>query len=341
MLGPRLQSSPAIRDVPVEDVTVVMPFYDRVQFLQHYVDEGFWDGLKVQLVCDGTTPDLVTAIRKSIENRQNMNVYSYLENKGVAFARSTGINIVRTPYLMFCDDDDFMRQARSFLTDSSAKWSARRDLLFTGMPSVYAFNEDLQVQLQYDRTPFHQKTGRELLSYLVRTGEMAVLTLGSVFATETLKGIEPESFFKVSEDYTLLVRLCARYPDRRVYIEEHGAYMRLVQTNSLSSRSSYSLEKLIMHLVSMFVGAFYLIQMGELRTPAFQQILLRRGDVLQRSYGSGASTARFMASLLGSSVREETDEFQQARIFLESHRNELPAEFCRMVGWSSNPVRLE
>ena len=341
MLGPRLQSAPAIRDVPVEDVTVVMPFYDRVQYLQHYVEEGFWEGLKVQVVCDGTMPDLVSAIQKSIEKHQNMSVYSYLENRGVAFARSTGINIVRTPYLMFCDDDDFMRQTRSFLTDSTARWSAHNDLLFTGMPRVYAFNEELQVQLQYDRTPFHQKTGRELLNYLVRTGEMAVLTLGSVFGTDSLKGIEPEPFFKVSEDYTMLVRLCARYPERRVYIEEHGAYMRLVESGSLSSRSSYSLDKLLIHLVSMFVGAFYLVKMGELRTPAFQQILLQRGDVLQRSYGKGASAARFMASLIGFSVREETEEFQEARIFLESHRNELPAEFCRMVGWSSNPGRLE
>lgn len=325
----------------MDDVTVVMPIYERLKYLTHYVDEGFWEGLNVQIVCDGSPVDVVRRMEQALIGQQHMNIHRYGENKGVAFARKTGINLVKTPFLSFCDDDDFLRHAHPFLQASKALWNRNPKALFTAMPRVFAFNESLELKLQYDRTAFDQKTGRELLGFLVRTGEMCVLTLGAVFRTETLKGIEPESFFKVSEDFVFLARLCARYPDRRIHVTEQGAYMRLIQEYSLSSRTSYSLEKLVMHLISMFVGAFYLIKMGELHAPAFQQILLNRGEVLQSSYGKGTGAARYMASLMGYPVREKNEEFWQAKLFVEKHRPFLPAEFCRMVGWSVPAGRLE
>jgi hypothetical protein len=50
---PHLAAIPAIRDLSVEHLTVIMPMYDRLRYLSHYLSEGFWDGLRVQIVCDG------------------------------------------------------------------------------------------------------------------------------------------------------------------------------------------------------------------------------------------------------------------------------------------------
>ena len=163
---------------------------------------------------------------------------------------------------------------------------------------------------------------------------MCVLSLGAVFKTDDLRGIGPEDFFRVSEDYVFLARLCARYPDRKVHIENTGVYMRLTQRNSLSAKAGYSIDKIVMHLVSMFVGAYYLFKMGMLRIHIFQHTLRERGKVLQDSYGKGKEAADMMADLLeGKKVLHPTQEQKQALKLLSTHKAGLPAEFLWLVGW--------
>lgn len=334
-LAPRVQTEPAIKAPAVDDVTVIMPFYDRIKYLSHYLKEGFWEGLKLQVVCDGPAPNLLEGIQNLVKRQENIALYSYSQNRGAAFARTKGISLAKTKCLSFCDDDDFMSEATPFLTRSSEKLESNKNILFTTMPSVVAFNESLKHQLQYDRTKFHGKTGRELLSFLVKTGEMCALSVGSVFRTADVKGIYPDSFFKVSEDYTFLARLCARFPDRTVHVEEKGMYMRLIQEGSLSSKEAYSLEKIMMHLVSMFVGAYHLFKMSTLRTQMFQHILKERGKVLNKSYGKGTEAAIMLAGMLeGKSGPHQNDEQRTAYKFLQNMKDQLPPEFLWLVGWN-------
>ncbi len=339
-LAPRVTTTPAIKDLAVEDVTVVMPFYDRIKYLQHYMDEGLWQGLRLKLVADGPAQDMLQHLQQLTEAHQHVDILSYVDNKGPAFARSTGIKTTETACLTFCDDDDFMTDASAFLSRSSQRLAQHKNVLFTTMPAVVAFNEQLAHRLQYDRKQFHGKTGRELLTFLVKTGEMRALGVGSVFRTDDIKGIYPDAFFKVSEDYTFLARLCARYPDRKVFVEERGMYMRLIQKNSLSAKSGYALDKIVMHLVSMFVGAYYLFRMGQLRTAIFQNILRNRGAVLQQSYGKGQEAANMMASLLdGSRKPQLVGEQKMAFDFLQNMKRILPEEFLWLVGWQPPRVR--
>lgn len=333
-LGPQLVSGPAIRDLTVDDITVVMPFYDRLKYLRHYLKEGFWDGLRVQIICDGSEPQMVESVQQLIALHDQMEMYSYVDNRGVAFARSTGINLVRTPYLAFCDDDDFMTEAPAFMMAAVQQMDRNSDILFTAMPNVIAFNESLAHRVQYERTRFDGLTGLDVLNFLVQTGEMCVLSLGSVFRTKDLKGIGPEDFFKVSEDYVFVARLCARFPERQVKTGTTGQYWRLMQQDSLSAREGYSLEKIVMHLVSMFVGAYYLFKMGHIRTPFFQEILRRRGEVLKTSYGKGAEATLWMAKLLNDAEAvAHTEEEITAKDFLTRFREVLPSEFRSLVGW--------
>ncbi|MEM8488213.1 MAG: glycosyltransferase family 2 protein [Bacteroidota bacterium] len=338
-LNPHVAAQPTIKDLAVEDVTVVMPFYNRIKFLQHYIAEGFWDGLKLQLVCDGPAQAMLSDLHTLVAPHEHIHVHSYEVNQGPGYARATGIARAETPGVVFCDDDDFMTDGAAFLTRSSQRLNLHPDVLFTAMPDVAAFNEQLAHRIQYDRRQFHGKTGRELLTFLVKTGEMRLLGLGSVFRTSDINGIYPETFFKVSEDYTFLARLCAKYPDRKVYVEERGMYMRLIQQNSLSSKASYSLDKIVMHLVSMFVGAYYLFKMGMLRTAIFQQILRNRGDVLLQSYSKGKEAADMMAALLDGSRKTQLSGEQKAAFdFLQSKKHLLPEEFLWLVGWQPPQV---
>ncbi|MEZ4701574.1 MAG: glycosyltransferase family A protein [Rhodothermales bacterium] len=320
-----------------DDVTFVMPIYDRLRFFAHYLDEGLWDGLPLQIICDGASPAVLDDLHFLTAGRPDIRVHHYETNRGVACARGEGMRLVDTPYLAFCDDDDFLNEADAFLEESTAWMDRDETILFTAMPAVYAFNESLQIGLQYDRRGFDGKTGFEVLCYLVATGEMQVLTLGSLFRPPDLRGTEPEPFFKVSEDYVFLARLCARYPERRVRVARAGRYMRLVQhqQGSLSGRSGYSLDKIVMHLVSMCVGAAYLMDMGRLTLPLFTDLLRKRGEVLQTSYTRGRQAAGLVADLLaGHDPVAASDEAAEALRVLERSRDGLPPEFLRLAGWA-------
>ena len=318
----------------VDDVTVIMPLYDRIHYFKHYLEEGLLDGMKVQIVCDGSTRSIVNNINDLIERKKDINVYNYLENRGVAYARTQGVQLSRSTYTSFCDDDDFMVGARSFFESSKKAMDENEDILFSVMDDVFAFTEDLQIKQQYSRAMFDGKTGANLLHFLVRTGEMKVLTLGSVFRTAELLPGMPESFFKVSEDYVFLARLCAAFPHKKIKVRSEGHYMRLMQPQSLSARENYSLEKLVMHLVSMVVGAYHLISLGGIDMDSFLNVLLQRGAVLQQAYGKGEGAVEAIIQVIGHRPRVLlNNEGEETLTFLEANRNALPEEFRALAGW--------
>jgi hypothetical protein len=315
-----------------DDVTVLMPFHDRLEYLRHYIREGFWDDVPIQVVCDGSPPSVLEDLYRTVGDRPGIRVHAYPENLGVGHARAVGLRVIPSRWTVFCDDDDFMHDVPAFRDEARAALRTEDQILFYAMPYVHAFTETLQHALQYDRRAFQGKTGLDVLTHLVHTGEMQVLTLGSVFRTRDLQDIAPEPFFKVSEDYVLLARLCAKYPFRRVRLSNRGRYMRLRSTDSLSARSQYSLDKLLMHLVSMFVGAFYLIRLDRLTVPAFREILARRGEVLQKAYGRGRDAALLMSDLLrGVAYKQPTEEQRYTMAFLDAHRPQLPDEFRELL----------
>jgi hypothetical protein len=312
-----------------------MPIYDRLPYFSHYLSEGFWDGVPLQIVCDGSPEATTRALETLVAGRPMLRLHHYAPNRGVAFARGHGVALAGTPYMAFCDDDDFLADPALFFEEATAQMDNDASTLFVAMPDVVAFDESLQMGRQYDRRGFDGKTGIEILCYLVATGEMQVLTLGSLFRPSQLRGAEPEPFFKVSEDYTWLVRLCARFPTHRVRVSSGGRYMRLVhRQGSLSARAAYGIDRMVMHLVSMGVGASYLIGMGRLTLPQFQDILRRRGDVLLAAYGRGRQAACTVANCLGRApVAVDDPESAEALQILQTNRDGLPREFIQLAGW--------
>ena len=330
---------PALR----QDVTVVMPFYNRIKYFKHYLGEGFWDGFRIQAVCDGSPAKVLHSLNAIRTPNVEIDVHNYPNNQGIAYARSRAIRIVNTPYLVFCDDDDFITEGHTFLAKAASAMQKESGILFYTMQNVYAFTEGLEMRKQYDRNIFHGRTGKELLIYMVQTGEISVLSLGSVFRVQDLRGTEPESFFKVSEDYVFLARLCAKYPQRKIQVDgEQGGYIRLTQHNSLSARSAYSIEKVVMHYVSMFVGAYYLEKMRGITPEGFRHVLRRRGALLQSSYKKGAELSELMIQLFDKKPigflknGNLTDEQRNGLNFLEENIRHLPPEFYAITHWEVN-----
>lgn len=316
---------------PERDLTVVIPTYNRSQYFLHYLAQGYWDHRRIHLVCDGCDEAVVRELRAQTR-RGDITVIDEQPNRGVAHAIGVGVRSVRTRHFMFCGDDDFNVDYDGFLAEAAALHQAHDDLLFVTMPLVCK-REGPQAQVQFDRRGFDGWTGERLLHYLVETGEMKALVAGSLFRTDEVVPALPEPFFRVSEDYTLLVRLCAAHPARKVYVAGQGARMRLIHDASLSSRSGFTLDKLLMHLISMTVGAAYLMAMGRLTKLDFARILLQRGRKLYGSYGLGQKAAAVLAALVVAQPLQGSDaEVQQTLRFLRAHLDALPAEVFAVWG---------
>ena len=333
-----VQYTPSVQPVLSQDVTVVMPFYNRTKYFNHYLKEGFWDGFRLQIVCDGSPKEIVDSLRQITWGKSDLDIHTYPSNKGVAFARTTGIGLVSTPYLIFCDDDDVMVDGHQFNDKAINAMKEDDSILFYTMQDVYAFTEELQFGLQYDRRIFNKRKARDLLAYMVFNGEISLLSLGSVFRSKDMKGIGPDTFFKVSEDYVFLARLCARNPNKQIVVDKTGgSYLRLTQHESLSARKSYSIEKIVMGFISMFVAANYLIKLGGVSKENFQRILIKRGKILKSSYGMGEETGALMSRLVETGnmnrVAESnlSDEQRRALNFLFKNDANLPAEFYSLT----------
>ncbi len=323
---------------PARDLTVLIPTHNRSRYFLHYLQEGFWDDVHIHLICDGCDPSVVGELREKTAGRP-ITVVDVQPHGGVAQAVRAGLEGVETNHFMFCGDDDFNVDYAGFLAEAAAVKGRETDVLFVTMPFIYGFTPHLEARPQYDRRAFHGKTGREVLTFLTRTGEMSALVAGSLFRTAEMKPLLAEPFFKVSEDFVLLARLCARYPERRVYVAERGRRMRLIHADSLSARPNYSREKALMNLVSMGVGGAYLMEMGVLDRPAMIRLLLDRGEVLQRGFGFGKQTAALVAGLLlPDPVVPHTEEAAAMLAYLQAHASGLPDEFLEAL--SSRGRRL-
>ncbi|GIV61740.1 MAG: hypothetical protein KatS3mg044_0606 [Rhodothermaceae bacterium] len=316
---------------PARDLTVVIPTYNRSQYFLQYLEEGRWDGIRIHMVCDGCDPEVVKKLREETAGH-DVTLFEEYPNRGVAHAIGVGVRSVRTSHYMFCGDDDYNVDYTAFLEEAAQIQEAHDDVLFVTMPEIVAFGDGLTPRVQYDRRDFRGKTGRQLLEFLFRTGEMRALVAGSLFRTAEMVPLLPEPFFRVSEDFVLLARLCARHPDRRVYVTESGRRMRRIHAGSLSYRPHFSPEKALMNLVSMVVGGYYLEHAGVLHRAEVVRRLLNRGNVLQQSYGLGRQVAAVVAGLLLDTHLETTsNEARRTLDYLKDHRDELPPEFIAML----------
>jgi hypothetical protein len=343
MPNPEMLPSSSAPDVfdPARDLTVVIPTYNRTEYFLQYLEEGRWDDVRIHMVCDGCAPEVVADLRARTEGRP-VTIFDEQPNRGVAHAIGVGVRSVETSHYMFCGDDDYNVDYAAFLAEAAEIKRRHDDVLFVTMPEIHKFGADQEPTPQYDRRPFHGWTGRKLLEYLVRTGEMRALVAGSLFRTAEMVPLLPEPFFRLSEDYVLLARLCARYPDRKVYVAESGRRMRRIHPRSLSARERFSPIVVLMNLVSMTLGGHYLREAGGFTMPELVRILLNRGQVFERKYGIGRQTSAVVAGLLlDRRIRAEQSEAREVFTHLRDHRDQLPPEFVAMLSEAGRAVLRE
>ncbi len=322
------EESPADRTSP--DVTIVIPTYNRIEFFEQYAASGYWEGKSVLLVDDGSEA-AVAAWIDDLAAIHGFEVHHNEKNEGVAIAIGEGIRRAKTSRVVVVGDDDYCRDLDAFLREGAAIMHEHPDTLLVAMPFMYMLKGCHQ-QLLYDRNEFDGLTGWELLQMLVEEGEMRAMGAGVLFERKDLLDLLPESFFRMANDFAMLARLCAKYPDRKVRVASQGRYMRLIHDQSITAAKGYTPEKVVMHLVSVIVGAHYLLERGALTVPELCQLIVLQGKRLQTVYGVGGETAALFAALLeGRRVPCETPELVRAAIFMHEQRAAMPPEFHAVI----------
>ena len=92
-------------------VSVVIPVYntgaqlDRT--LKSITDQTLQD---IEIICvdDGSCDNSLLVLKEWEQSDARVHVIAFKENKGVSFARNTGIDAARAPYIYFMDSDDWL-----------------------------------------------------------------------------------------------------------------------------------------------------------------------------------------------------------------------------------------
>lgn len=90
-------------------ISIIVPVYNTAKYLPQCLDSLIGQTFKdVEIVCvdDGSTDNSAQVIHDYVKKDGRIR-YIHQENAGLSEARNTGLDAVKTPYLMFCDSDDW------------------------------------------------------------------------------------------------------------------------------------------------------------------------------------------------------------------------------------------
>lgn len=96
-------------------VSVIMPIYNGEQFIQKSIGSIFrqtYHHIELIAVNDGSSDQslkLLKQLRKSAPNHVQMQILSQ-ENQGICHSRNNALDIAKGKYIMFIDQDDFMKK---------------------------------------------------------------------------------------------------------------------------------------------------------------------------------------------------------------------------------------
>lgn len=93
-------------------ISVIVPVYNVEKYIEKCLDSLINQTLKeIEIICvdDCGTDNSVTIVKKYMQQDKRIKLIQHKKNSGSSAARNTGIKNTSTPYIMFCDSDDFYK----------------------------------------------------------------------------------------------------------------------------------------------------------------------------------------------------------------------------------------
>lgn len=315
-----------------EDITIVIPTYNRASMLKKGIKEGHFLGKQKKIIIDDFSNKENQAIINEIRNNINDDIKKIIlneTNSGVAVSINKGISTVDTQYTILCGDDDMI--LCSDLNGFSEKVTNITDDIIVIPRYIKNLDDDNDIQIGYDRNELNGCNALQLLEYIFSTGEMFAFNAAAIFNSKTLQDNLPDSIFRVSEDYVLLSRVLGNNTNIKVLVLDEYEYIRRVSNQSLSKTINRS--KLTIHLVSLIISGYYCYKNNLYTMKEIKEAINKRGKLIQDIYGFGKSITDDIIQYLDKEI--DINGFWSGIItkggLPESCRDNIPFEIINII----------
>lgn len=125
-------------------VCVVVPVYNVELYLRRCLDSLVSQTFKdIEIICidDCSTDNSLSILHEYAWRDSRIKVLQHLENKGLSATRNTGISHTRTPYVMFCDGDDYYESTMVEKMIEAMEHHPDADYAVCGIDVVYECHE--------------------------------------------------------------------------------------------------------------------------------------------------------------------------------------------------------
>lgn len=326
----------------LDDLTVLIPCYNRAKMIKEDLDRGFKLGNQPKLVVD----DCSTAEREWLALMENdfqvskSKLIRKEENGGVADSRRLGLEAIETKYTTFIDDDNIMLCLDKDKTIRDIS-SLNEEITVVVPRYIINYYRD-RLTLGYDRSPYNGMNGAQVLHELASSGEMmGLLTGGAIGDTKWMSENSHCPMFRVSEDFVMLAKMMASKPEKKITITEGLAFVRrfLDEGSTLNQNPI----KLMLSLFSQAVACYYCLMLDIAKTDEVLTWMKDRAALIQKLYNFGESFETELIAYLNGGISEEVFIHFLALngLKLDSGLEELAPELSKMRALIyKKPVRM-
>lgn len=317
-----------------EDITVLIPHYNRARTLKEDLDKGLKLGSRPKVIIDNKSVEESDWLDLIEENKEiyNARIIRNEKNEGPGQARRIGLEYVDTGLTAFVDDDDMLLCLEK--DKALADIGKLSDNAVLVIPRYVLNYDGNRISVGYDRQCFDGSASSEVLRIISSTGEiMMLLTGGAIGLTNELRKHSDVKNFTVSEDFVLLSRLLSANPVKEVRVTESIAHVRRISGTSLSK--SITRQKLALTLIAQAVGCYYCLRDGIAGKDEVLEWMKERAALLQKLYDFGNDFETELIAYLTGEISEEVfvHYIELNGIGIENTLDELAPELKKMRGF--------
>ncbi|MDE7315301.1 MAG: glycosyltransferase [Mucispirillum sp.] len=205
-------------------ISVIIPVYNRTFSVRDAVESVLIQSVKpseIIVIDDGSSFDMVSYLKNYM---QHVRLIKLDENKGVSFARNTGIKAAQGEYIAFLDSDDLFLPKK---LEYQIKYMSENNLLISHTDEFW-YRKDRWV----NQGKSNKRYGGYIFDKILdkcRISPSSLIVHKSVFDEA---GYFDENL-KVCEDYEISLRFALKY--KIGYLEKKLIIKRAVEENSLSA----------------------------------------------------------------------------------------------------------
>jgi len=184
------------------NVSVVIPVFNRLSFVQKAIDSVLaqsYSPKEIIVVDDGSSEDICSLEKKY----KNIKIISYQPNKGVSFARNTGIKKASCEWIAFLDSDDIWHKDK--LQEQVFFHKQNTNIKISQTQEIWIRNN---IEIKQPKTQ-----NKPHLDLFLPSLQRCLITPSSVMINKSVfddVGVFDENM-DVCEDYDLWLRIAKKY----------------------------------------------------------------------------------------------------------------------------------